>query len=135
MLGPNAEEPEAPKPTMKKLLDGKINYKAGFGVEKGYNTRNMDKTVSIDDAAMNEINYHNRTSGIYSNTDYHALANSSFLSPAQQKKTRGFVDFDLQLFRPGLSTLNAHEKRFDPYNYFPANLSCNKPIPNVHIEK
>lgn len=29
------------------------------------------------------------------NTDYHALASSSYMSPAQLNKTRGFVDFDL----------------------------------------
>lgn len=74
-------------------------------------------------------------SGMSNNTDYHALANSSYLSPAQQHKTRGFVDFDLQLFRPGLTTLNAHEKRFDPYNHFPANISSNKPVPQVDFAK
>ena len=70
------------------------------------------------------------------NTDYNALATTSFMAPAQQKKTRGFVEFDLQLFRPEGSTgANAHEKRFEPYNYFPQNISNNKPVPNVHMEQ
>jgi hypothetical protein len=33
-------------------------------------------------------------------SEYNAMANTSFVSPAVQKKTKGFVDFDLQLFRP-----------------------------------
>ena len=66
----------------------------------------------------------------YVNTDYNALSGNSYMSPALQKKTRGFVDFDLQLFRPdGTSGVKAHEKRFEAYNYFPDNLSNNKPIP------
>lgn len=28
-------------------------------------------------------------------SDYYALANTSYASPAIQKKTRGFIDFDL----------------------------------------
>ena len=38
LLGNAANEGNVPKPTMKKLLDGKINYNQGFGVDKGYNT-------------------------------------------------------------------------------------------------
>lgn len=30
---------------------------------------------------------------------------------------------------------NAHEKRFDPYNYFPKNLADNKPIRQVDFDK
>ena len=48
---------------------------------------------------MDTINAHKQfqTSGAIgaNNTDYHALASSSFMSPAQLNKTRGFVDFDL----------------------------------------
>ena len=38
LLGTAETETHAPKPTMKKLLDGKINYQQGFGIDKGYNT-------------------------------------------------------------------------------------------------
>jgi len=41
----------------------------------------------------------------------------------------------LQLFRPDVSTANAHEKRFDSYNYFPKNISNNKPVPQVDLTK
>jgi hypothetical protein len=48
---------------------------------------------------METINAHQQfqTSGVMGagNTDYHALASSSYMSPAQLNKTRGFVDFDL----------------------------------------
>jgi hypothetical protein len=71
-----------------------------------------------------------------SNTEYNALASSSFMAPAIQRKTRGFVDFDLQVFRPDAAgTANAHEKRFEAYNYFPKNISSNRPVPNVHMTK
>ncbi len=29
----------------------------------------------------------------------------------------------------------AHEKRFEPYNYFPANASDNKPVRNIDFIK
>lgn len=67
--------------------------------------------------------------------DYNALAAQSFQSPALQKKTKGFIDFDLQMFRPEISMSNAHEKRFDPYNYFPNNLSNNKPVRQIDFDK
>lgn len=63
------------------------------------------------------------------------MVGSTFLSPAQLKKTRGFIDFDLQLFRQDMKRPNAHEKRFDPYNYFPKNLADNKPIRQVDFDK
>jgi hypothetical protein len=65
------------------------------------------------------------------NTDYNAFAQSSFQSPSQYKKTRGFIEFDLQLFRPDPQKTNCHEKRLEPYNYFPTNLSDNKPIRKI----
>jgi hypothetical protein len=36
------------------------------------------------------------------------------------RKTLGFVDFDLQLRRPAIQPTNAHDQRFEPYNMFPA---------------
>ena len=53
------------------------------------------------------------------------MAESTFVSPGLMKKTRGFVDFDLQLFRPPLKKANCHEKRLEAYNYFPDNISSN----------
>ena len=44
------------------------------------------------------------------------------------------LDWKITLVDTGLNTLTAHEKRFDPYNYFPVNISNNKPIPNVNFE-
>lgn len=67
--------------------------------------------------------------------DYSALANSSFISPALQKKTKGFVDFDLQLFRPAGQGVGAHEKRFEPYNLFPNSLSTTKKVQSVDFNK
>jgi len=69
------------------------------------------------------------------NTDYNAFAQSSFQSPSQYKKTQGFVEFDLQLFRPDPQTTNCHEKRLEPYNYFPTNISDNKPIRRIDFNK
>jgi hypothetical protein len=42
------------------------------------------------------------------------------------KKTKGFVDFDLQLNRPPIQPINAHDQRFEPYNMFPVNFSRTK---------
>lgn len=42
------------------------------------------------------------------------------------KKTKGFVDFDLQLNRPPIQPINAHDQRFEPYNMFPSNFSSTK---------
>jgi hypothetical protein len=44
---------------------------------------------------MQEIRRHRRFGGYGNSTDYNVMAGSTFLSPAQLKKTRGFVDFDL----------------------------------------
>ena len=55
--------------------------------------------------------------------------------PFNKKKTTGFINFDLQLFRPELPKSNAHDKRFEPFNYFPKNLSDNKPIQQVDFNK
>jgi hypothetical protein len=98
-------------------------------------TRNVGKATftskdNDDYTAAQVYNTLNRTS------DYNALGNSSYVSPAQQRKTKGFVDFDLQLFRPDASgSAAAHEKRFEPYNYFPASLSNNRPVPKVDFAK
>jgi hypothetical protein len=56
-------------------------------------------------------------------TDLNAFAESSYVSPALLKKTKGFVDFDLQLFRPEVKKSNCHEKRLESFNYFPPSLS------------
>lgn len=65
LLGNASNEPNVPKPTMKKLLDGKINYNQGFGIDKGYNTvkesentRN-DPSYRINQGHLNTIQYHN----------------------------------------------------------------------------
>ena len=42
------------------------------------------------------------------------------------KKLKGFIDFDLQLTRPEIAPINAHDQRFEPYNMFPANYSNTK---------
>ena len=39
------------------------------------------------------------------------------------KRTKGFVDFDLQMTRPEIPASNAHDLRFEPYNYFPPHYS------------
>ena len=57
------------------------------------------------------------------------------MSPAQIRKTKGFVNFDMQLFRPDIKKANCHEKRLEAYNYFPRNLSSNKPVPMVDFKK
>lgn len=97
--------------------------------------RNIGKATftSKDDENFTAAQVYNT---LNKNSDYNALAQSSYISPAQQKKTKGFVDFDLQLFRPdGTQNATVHEKRFEPYNYFPANISNNKPIRNVDFAK
>ena len=129
------------KVTMKKLLDGKIKYQGNFNTidDKTRNPASMggSSSVRVNKEQMNTINAYKQSviNSALANTDYHALAGSSFMSPAQMNKTRGFVDFDLQLFRPGPTTFSAHEKRFNPYNYFPMNISSNKPIPQVDFDK
>lgn len=45
------------------------------------------------------------------------------------KKLKGFIDFDLQLNRPEIPPINAHDQRFEPFNHFPANYS------NTHIPR
>ena len=97
-------KPETPiskeKVTMKKLLDGKIQYKGNFNTIDD-KTRNQlgNQSFPIKMDQMETINAHQQfqTSGVMGagNTDYHALASSSYMSPAQLNKTRGFVDFDL----------------------------------------
>ena len=86
--------------------------------------------VKIASGQLNTIQLHNgqmRSIG-GSLTEYNALGASTFQSPSDQRKTKGFVDFDLQLFRPQPQKSNAHEKRFEPYNYFPKTNTDNKPI-------
>lgn len=34
-----------------------------------------------------------------------------------------------------MTRLNAHDKRFEPYNYFPKNCSVNAPVPQVDFTK
>ena len=84
---------------------------------------------------MREIQRYRKFGGYANSTDYNALAGSTFMSPAQLKKTRGFVDFDQQLFRQDMRRPNAHENRFDPFNHFPKNLTDNKPIRQVDFNK
>lgn len=63
------------------------------------------------------------------------MANSTFISPAQQKKTRGFVDFDLQTKRPLLKMPKAHDRRFDTIQIIPKIHSEYKPIQQIDFDK
>lgn len=45
------------------------------------------------------------------------------------KRLKGFVDFDLQLPRPDIKSINAHDQRFEPYNMFPTHYS------NTHVPR
>lgn len=57
------------------------------------------------------------------------------MSPSKFTKTRGFIDFDLQLFRADMIKPPAHDKRFDTFNNMPRNLSDNKPVRQLDFNK
>ena len=63
------------------------------------------------------------------------MANSTFMSPALLRKTRGFVDFDLQMKRPMIEMPKAHDRRFDSFNNFPRILSDHKPVRNIDFDR
>ncbi|CDW89917.1 UNKNOWN [Stylonychia lemnae] len=50
-------------------------------------------------------------------------------------KTKGFINFGLQMSRPDISGANAHEKRFVPFDVFPNSYSKTKHSPSVQFEK
>ena len=76
-----------------------------------------------------------RSQQLVRSSDFNAMANSTFLSPALLRKTRGFVDFGLQINRPTIDMPKAHDRRFDSFNNFPKILSNNKPVRNINFER
>ena len=122
------------QPHTLKKTNNNILVESEYNTMQGHSRSAMSKhNNNVNSSNMQTLNYVEPYFGMGS--EYNALALSSYQSPALQKKTKGFVDFDLQQFRPDISMSNAHEKRFDPYNYFPHNLSNNKPVRKVDFDK
>ena len=57
------------------------------------------------------------------------------MSPNMQKKTRGFVSFDLQTFRPHLARGACHDRRFEAFNTNPKIGSAHKPSALISFNK
>ena len=68
-------------------------------------------------------------------SDFFALAKSTYMSPAQMNKTKGFVSFDRQQFRPAMRTNNVHERRFETWDRYPKIASFSKKQVEVDFEK
>ena len=83
---PSATPVSKEKVAMKKLLDGKIKYQGNFNTidDKTRNGSMGNSSVRVNQEQMNTINAYKQSviNNALANTDYHALASSSFMSPA-----------------------------------------------------
>ena len=52
-------------------------------------------TYTIGASSLKEASRFRNIKVLHTSTDYNALSQSSFLSPNLQRKTKGFVNFDL----------------------------------------
>jgi hypothetical protein len=127
--------------SLKKVLDDKSSNKlisntiAANARRGSFGTVNHDIDFPLGADQAKDVTRFRKFGGYGNSTDYNAMSGSTFMSPAHLRKTRGFVDFDLQLFRQDMRRPHAHEKRFDPFNYFPKNLTDNKPVRQVDFDK
>lgn len=60
---------------------------------------------------------------------------NTFHQTMTQPRSKGFIDFDLQLKRPAFPLGKAHEHRFQYLNHFPTPISKNKHTPSMQFEK
>ncbi|CDW80070.1 UNKNOWN [Stylonychia lemnae] len=51
------------------------------------------------------------------------------------RRPKGFVDFDLQLARPDVQKTNAHDNRFEPFEYFPPTSSKTRHSPKIIFDQ
>ena len=77
-----------------------------------------------------------RKSQVARSVQFNVMAKSTFQSPSQLKKTKGFIDFDLQIKRPDITKnqVNAHERRFDAFQ-FPKVSTDYKTISSIDFNK
>lgn len=112
------------------------NNSVNFGVggkpnttELPYNSMNHEGGYDNQRSYLNPLRYkshmHNTVEG----------GMGVFQSPVIQKRTQGFVDFDLQVKRPEITGHQCHDRRFETFNIFPKNYTNTHNVQQVNFNK